>query len=176
MERVKSRRDRPKREKLGMGGRRRNAGRKKGGVSEFKRVAQARARQVGGLPHELLFKWASTGIMEVTTAKGKTLRVELEPADRISCAKGCAAWYAHPKAAARPADEKPPVVNVTLDESVLRSLAARRPDKLELLRDVIRMVGAAGADVPQIDLVPSQADPSRYGAMLSATSSTRGSA
>lgn len=176
VERVQSRR--VKRGKNG--GRRPGSGRRFGSVNEAKKVARARAAKIDLLPHELLWLWARTGKMSYP---GRTEL--LEPSDRIACAKGCAAWY---KAAMQPRPapgEQPPVVRVELDEKMITAMAKNAPGKLEMLRDVLRAIGA-GVDLTQVagttsgiigaDGVVLSSDPARYGRLLSETSEVDGSA
>ena len=155
------------------GGRRPGAGRKFGTVSEAKRVARAKAAMEDKLPHELLLEWARTGRMRYPS--GNT--TELDPADRISCAKGCAAYYKAPYQSTQAPGEQPPVIRIEIDNDMVAALANKSPDKLEVLRDVLKALQAGGADVAQLALdAPRSADPSRYARMLSESSETAGSA
>lgn len=177
VERVQSRR--VKRGKNG--GRRAGSGRRFGSVNEAKKVARARAVKIGLLPHELLWLWARTGRMSYP---GSGRIEEIAPSDRIACAKGCAAWY---KAAIQPRPapgEQPPVVRVELDEKMIAAMAKSAPDKLEVLRDVLRAIGSGSTDLAQVvgsgvigvDGVVLGSDPARYGRLLSETSEVDGSA
>jgi hypothetical protein len=136
-------------------------------------VARALAAREGKLPHELLLEWSRTGVMRYGS---KTVR--LEPSDRIACAKGCASWYKAPMAATRAPDEQPPVFRLEVDEKMLAALARDRPDKLEVLRDVLRAMQTGGVDMAQMTAGVSQraVDPSRYGRMLTEASAVEGSA
>lgn len=157
-----------------LGGRRAGSGRKFGSVNAAKRVARARAALTDELPHELLLRWARTGRMAYPS--GRT--VELDPSDRITCAKGCAAWY-KPAMQPRPAPgEQPPVLKIELDEKMLAALARSSPDKLDVLRDVLRVIQAGGGDLSQVaeGSLPGQADAARYGRMLSESSDVAGNA
>lgn len=164
------------------GGRRPGAGRRFGSVNEAKRVARARAAKIDLLPHELLLLWARTGKMSYPGGRTE----ELEPSDRIACAKGCAAWY-KPAMQPRPAPgEQPPVVRVELDEKMITAMAKNAPDKLEVLRDVLRAIGAGGMDqgaagtpsgiIGADGVVLDDSDPARYGRLLTETSEVDGRA
>lgn len=154
-----------------MGGRRPGAGRKKGSRPEYKRVLAARAAREGALPHELMLEWARTGVMVDT----KGTRVELAPADRISCAKGAAPHYHAPMQAVKhTGDVEQPLV-ITLDDQVLAALAKRHPDRLEILRDVLRALQAGEVDKLVGERRPT-ADPSAYAATLAPGTRTAGSA
>lgn len=156
------------------GGRRAGAGRKLGTVSEAQKVARARAALMGKLPHELMLEWARTGRMYYPSRTGY---VELDAADRISCAKGCAAYYKSTFQPRPAPGEQPPVVRLELDEKMISALAAKAPDKLEVLRDVLRALQAGGADLAATASGGGGgADPSRYGRMLSESSRTAGNA
>ena len=156
----------------------RGRGRPKGGESQYKRVAREQAKLTGSgkLPDELLREWADTGFMEYVRSEKKRTRVQLEPSDRISCAKGCAAWYRPAMQPRQAPGEQPPVVRVELDEKMIAALAAKSPDKLDVLRDVLRAIGAGGVDLEQAGESSGQADPSRYGRMLSESSDVAGRA
>lgn len=177
VDRVPSRRAAPKKK----GGARPNTGPKVGSVPEAKRVARAVAAMTGDLPHELMLRWARTGRMEYPTVGGRRAYTsDLEPSDRISCAKGCAAYY---KATYQPRPapgEQPPVVRVELDEKMVAALAKSAPDKLDVLRDVLRAIGAGGADLAQMGAVGGgggdRPDASRYAKMLTETSDVEGRA
>lgn len=162
-------------------------GRKTGSVNAYKRVARAMAQRTGTgkLPDELLREWADSGVMTYTDARGRVTRVELDPADRISCAKGCAAYYKAPYQARPAPGEAPPVVRVELDEAMVAALAAKSPDKLEVLRDVLKVIAANGVTGPLLDVTPNGrangsgnggTDPARYGRLLTASSETEGEA
>lgn len=178
VDRVRSTRGKDGKRKGRRGGRREGSGRRFGSVNEAKSVARARAALVDDLPHELLLKWARTGRMEYARGNEK-VTVELEPSDRITCAKGCAAWYKPAMQPRTAPGEQPPVVRVELDEKMVAALAKNAPDKLDVLRDVLRAVAAGGGELSQAMAAggsSGQADPSRYGRMLSESSDVAGSA
>ena len=159
----------------------RGRGRPRGGQSETRKVAIARARLAGKLPDELLLEWARTGRMAYAAAgSARTRTVELEPSDRIACAKGAANFYKAPYQARPQAGEQPPVYRIELDEKMVAALAARQPEKLEVLRDVLRALrDGGGGDLAQVarGLAPTPpSDSGRYGRMLSETSDVGGSA
>lgn len=145
-------------------------GRPKGGIEEWKRVAIARAQRQGMLPDELLKHWATTGYMDyVGQGPRKARAVELSPAERISCAKGCAQFY---KAPMRAAEGERPMV-LTLDENLLAVLmSSGQPKMLETLRDVLLDLQAGKVSPTTGD----KADPQRYAETLRASSPTVGRA
>ena len=157
----------------GPGGKRPGAGRPKGGTTERIKVARAIAARSGLLPDELLLDWARTGKMRYGT---KT--VELEPSERIACAKACAAWYKPPMQARPAPGEQPPVLRLEMDEKMLAALAAKQPNKLELLRDVLRAIQAGGKELEQAQQGQGagDADAGRYGRLLTETSEVDGRA
>ena len=178
-ERLKSTRDRRGRPRL----KSKRMGRPPGGESEFKRVARARAERAGRLPDEMLLEWARTGRMEFVPKTGKRYVVDLEPSDRIACAKACAKWYKPemPAWQPRPAPgEPPPVVRLEIDPKMLEALGRAQPDRLEAFRDLLKMVQAAGGDLAGLASRAGgdgpDADPARYGRMLSEASDVEGSA
>lgn len=177
-ERVRLSRSNSERQRGRRGGRRPGAGRKFGSTTEVKRVARAVARRTGSgkLPDELLREWADTGFMEYVRASGKRVVVELEPADRIACAKGSASYYKAPYQARPAPGERPPVVRLELDEKMVAALAAKSPEKLDVLRDVLRAIQAGGGPVMQAAEPAGAADPERYARLLSETSDVAGSA
>lgn len=161
------------------GGKRKGSGRRFGSIGETKKVARARAAMTGDLPHELLLSWAQTGRMTYSSDKSEDRIVQLEPSDRISCARACANYYKAPYQARQAPGEQPPVVRLELDPKMLRAMAAKNPDKLEVLRDILRAVQAGGGDpsaILQAAKPAADADPDRYGRMLSETSPTAGEA
>lgn len=152
------------------GGRRPGAGRRLGSVNEAKKVARARALREDLLPHELLLVWARTGRMRYPRGRVE----ELEPSDRIACAKGCASWFKPPLQPQRAPGEQPPVVRVELDARMIASITRDSPDRLELLREVLIAVGAGDS---MITLAQSEGtDPGRYAMMLQESSDVGGSA
>lgn len=158
----------------------RKVGRPAGSESEFKRVARARAQMSGGLPDEILLRWGREGRMEYPNAgpKVRARTVELEPADRIACLKSCMAFYKAPYQSRPMPGEQAPTVRLEIDPKALRAMAAKSPDKLDVFRDVLRAIQAAGGDVSGIAAVAEapRGDPSRYAKMLSESSATDGSA
>lgn len=158
------------------GGARPGAGKPKGSVSEATRIARIRAEQTGELPHELLLKWARTGRMAFPRRTGKTTIVDLSPQDRIACARACAAYYRAPYQARPMPGEQPPVVRVELDQEMVAALAAKSPDKLEVLRDVLKAIAAGGGAVGMPASESPRVDAARYGRMLSETSDVEGRA
>lgn len=160
------------------GGRRAGAGRRVGSIDNAKRVARAMAARTGSgkYPDELLREWADTGYMDYVSTNGRRKRVELAPSDRISCARGSANFYRHPKAAVQSADAPPPVLRLELDDKTLAALVREAPDKVDMLRDVLRVIQSGGADLPQLAQQQGGADPARYGRMLSESSETAGRA
>lgn len=153
----------------------RRVGRPVGAESELKRVAKARAAKSGMLPDELLLDWARTGRMYYPGTR-KTKR--LEPNERIACAKGCAGFYRAPYAARTAPGEQPPVVRLEIDEKMITALATKAPDKLDVLRDVLRAIAAGGADISQALTASDKGrpDPARYGKMLTESSDVAGRA
>lgn len=177
VDRAQSKREEPREEPRPRGkngGRRPGAGRKLGSSPEAVRVARARAAMEGMLPHELLLMWARTGRMRFVPPNGKAYTVELDPSERIACAKGCAAWFKPPYQARPAPGEQPPTVRLQLDEKVIRALASKQPDKLEALRDVLKAVQAGGG--PLAEAAAPAASAERYGRMLTETSDVDGSA
>ena len=177
VERARSNRGKDGKRKGFRGGKRPGAGRRFGSANEAKSVARAVAARTGDLPHELLLQWARTGKMSYPSGRV----VELEASERIQCAKGCAAYY-KPSFQPRPAPgEQPPVVRVELDPASLRAMATKSPDKLDVLREVLKAVQAGGGELGQVAAQlgapqDADADPARYGRMLDAASRTAGSA
>lgn len=175
VERIGStRRGRDGRNRGRRGGRRPGAGRKVGSTTEIKSVARAVAARTDKLPHELLLEWALSGSMRYPG--GRT--VQLDASERIACAKGCASWYKPPYQARQAPGEQPPVMRVVLDEQMLSALSAKKPDQLELLRDVLKAISAGGADPARMVAAQSgeTADAARYASMLTADSETAGQA
>lgn len=119
-------------------------GRRIGSVNEAKRIAIVRAARQDKLPHELLREWAITGKMYYPSGQGS---VTLDASERISCARACAGYYKHPKAAVQPKDAPAPVVRVELDEKMVAALAKSAPDKLSIFREVLRSIQAVGGDL-----------------------------
>lgn len=73
-------------------------------------------------------------------------------------------------------DPDRPVV-LTLDEQTLAAMAKKSPDKLELLRDVLRAIGVtASGQIPAALVEKPKADPSAYAQSLRADSRTEGRA
>lgn len=145
-----------------------NQGRKTGSINEATRVARALAARADKLPHELMLQWARTGTMR--NAFGRD--VQMTAAERVACARGCAAWYAHPKAATQPKDAPPPVVRVELDVRLMAALAKTSPDRLEMFRDVLTAIQAGGAGVTNVVAqavgeLTAGGDASRYAQMMS---------
>lgn len=136
------------------GGARKGAGRKPGGTTEARRVARAQAARSGMLPDELLLEWARTG--EMLDAKGK--KVQLSPADRIACAKGCASYYKHPLAASKPQDEPAQPVVLTLDEKALRALSMGQQQALMEFFQLVQR----GGDLSKLSPTSTGADPEAY--------------
>lgn len=157
----------PRKKSKGPGGWRPGSGRRLGSVNEATRVARATAARDGKLPHQLLREWSLTGVMRYP-GRGPVL---LDSSDRIACARACASYYEHPKAAVQPKDAPAPVVRVEMDERMVAALAKESPDKLEMLRDVLRALQLGGGDlasvVSTVGASPRAADPSRYGRLLS---------
>lgn len=181
VERVPSKREKRGKDgkKVGRrGGARKGAGRIKGSVSEAKKVARAVALRTGSgkYPDELLREWADTGYMVYARPAGSVVRVELQPSDRIACAKGCAPYYRAPYQARPAPGEQPPVLRLELDDKTLAALVREAPDKVDMLRDVLRMIQSGGADLPQLAQQQGGADPARYGRLLSESSETAGRA
>ncbi|MBZ0267897.1 hypothetical protein K8I85_07065 [bacterium] len=170
VERVRSTLGRDGKRRGRRGGYRANGGRRLGSENEAKRVARAQAALTGMLPHEMLLDWARTGRMYYP---GTRKTRQLEPSERISCARACANFYRAPYQPTTAPGEQPPIVRVELDEKVLAKLS---PESLGLLRDELRALQAEG--VGDMRLVPSSgaADPARYGRMLSESSETAGRA
>lgn len=140
--------------KSGRGGARPGAGRKPGATTEIKRVARARATREGGLPHELLLRWARTGMM------GKQA---LTPDQRISAAKGCAAWYKAPMQAVKVQGDADRPMVLQIDASQLRGLPV---DKLELVREVLRMIQQGEAGAQDLELTGVTGDAEAYARSL----------
>lgn len=160
-------------------GRRNNGGARPnrlGSVSEAKKVARARAQMTGtGMnPHELLRNWADTGVMAYPGGGGRKAKtVELTPADRISCAKGCAAYYKAPLQAIKvTGDAEKPIV-LSIDEATARALSA---GEQETLLGLLKLIGAGGAGMEALAGQSTGADPGRYAATLTAESETEGRA
>lgn len=151
------------------GGSRPGSGRRFGSVNEAKRVARARAAREDLLPHELLLMWARTGRMAYPGGRSE----ELEPSDRIACAKGCAAWFKPAMQPRQAPGEQPPVMRVELSAETIEKISRESPDKLEVLREVLLAIGAGGA-VTAVRAV--SADPSRYARELSESSDVAGRA
>lgn len=148
------------------GGRRPGAGRKRGSSPEVVRVARAKAAKLKTkLPHELLFEWAQTGFM--SDKRGQTYA--LDNSERISCARACAPWYAAPYQSRPAPGAEPPVIRLELDEVTVQALAAKAPDKLEVLRDVLKIIATGGGEAGALlDITPARAsaDPARYGRLI----------
>lgn len=147
MERSISRRGKDGRDRGSRGGSRPGSGRPARSVNEWKKVARARAAREDKLPHELLREWATTGVMKYPKS-GRT--VDLDASERITCARSCASWYQHAKAPVQPADAPAPVLRIELDPEVVSALARENPDRLEVLRDLLRAIQAGGGDLAAV--------------------------
>jgi len=147
-----------------------------GSLSESKKVARAVAEKNGLLPHEQLLEWALNGKMRSPSGK----YWPLDASERITCARACANYYAHPKAAVQPVDAPATVVRVVLDDKMLAALARDAPDKLEVFRDVLRALQSGGGEpaaaAALLGAPLARADPSRYARTLTEDGDFAGSA
>lgn len=167
VERLKSRRLDGRRSN---GGYRPGAGRKLGTVIESKRVARAQARLTGStlMPDEMLRAWADMGYMDYARPGGKTVRIELTPSDRISCAKGAAPYYKAPLQAPKVAGDFAPSIVLQVDAAMIQQLAAGQQ---EVLRDMLHSIASGGVEAEKL-----AADPNRFAKILHPDSATEGRA